>query len=182
MSADPLAMTCPAPLRGGDTVLLGHGSGGQLMAELLADLVPMLGAEGQDDAATVHMPSADVVISTDAFVVTPRFFPGGDIGSLAVHGTVNDVAMMGARPVAISLAYIIEEGLPMAELREITASVARAAQEAGVRVVTGDTKVVGRGAADGLYVVTTGIGSPIPGAAVSSRNGSPGDAVLISGP
>jgi hydrogenase expression/formation protein HypE len=90
--------------------------------------------------------------------------------------------MMGARPVAISLAYIIEEGLPMAELREITASVARAAQVAGVRVVTGDTKVVGRGAADGLYVVTTGLGTLIAGAAVSSRNGSPGDAVLISGP
>ncbi|MBO3752752.1 hydrogenase expression/formation protein HypE [Streptosporangiaceae bacterium NEAU-GS5] len=182
MTIDPLAMTCPAPLRGGDTVLLGHGSGGQLMAELLADLVPVLGAEGQDDAATVHMASPDVVISTDAFVVTPRFFPGGDIGSLAVHGTVNDVAMMGARPVAISLAYVIEEGLPMAELREVTASVARAAAAAGVRVVTGDTKVVGRGAADGLYLVTTGIGTPIPGAAVSARHGAPGDAVLISGP
>jgi hydrogenase expression/formation protein HypE len=182
MSIDPLAITCPAPLRTGDTVLLGHGSGGQLMAELLADLLPTLGVQGDDDAALVHLASPDVVVSTDAFVVTPRFFPGGDIGALAVHGTVNDVAMMGARPVALSLAYIIEEGLPMAELRAITASVAGAATAAGVRVVTGDTKVVGRGAADGLYVVTTGIGTPIPGADVAARNGTPGDAVLISGP
>ncbi|MDF5755233.1 hydrogenase expression/formation protein HypE [Spongiactinospora sp. TRM90649] len=179
---DPLAATCPAPLTETTHVLLGHGSGGRLMAELLADLGPILGTATDDDAAVVAMGREEVVVSTDSFVVTPRFFPGGDIGSLAVHGTVNDVAMMGARPVALSLAYIIEEGLPIDELRRLTASVAKAAAEAGVRVVTGDTKVVGRGAADGLYITTTGFGLRLPQADCCGANGEPGDAVLLSGP
>lgn len=179
---DPIAATCPAPLAENERVLLGHGSGGQLMAELLADLTPRLGAPALEDAALVTTGAPEVVMSTDGFVVTPRFFPGGDIGSLAVHGTVNDVAMMGAAPVALSLAYIVEEGLPLDELRRVTSSAAEAARACGVRVVTGDTKVVGRGAADGLYVTTTGIGVLLPGAAPSATRGRPGDAVLLSGP
>ncbi|NJP88721.1 hydrogenase expression/formation protein HypE [Nonomuraea sp. FMUSA5-5] len=181
-SFDPVAATCPVPLAENERVLLGHGSGGQLMAELLADLTPRLGAGALEDAAIVATGAPEVVMSTDGFVVTPRFFPGGDIGSLAVHGTVNDLAMRGAVPVALSLAYIVEEGLPLDELRRVTASVARAAQACDVRVVTGDTKVVGRGAADGLYVTTTGIGVRLPGAHVAAAGGRPGDAVLLSGP
>ncbi|MCK2217320.1 hydrogenase expression/formation protein HypE [Actinomadura sp. ATCC 31491] len=179
---DPLAATCPAPLTEDERVLLGHGSGGRLMAELLADLTPRLGAPATEDAALVTTGAPEIVVSTDGFVVTPRFFPGGDIGSLAVHGTVNDLAMRGAVPVALTLAYIVEEGLPLEELRRVTASVAAAARACDVPVVTGDTKVVGRGAADGLYVTTTGVGVRLPGAHVSAAGGRPGDAVLLSGP
>ncbi|WP_240197800.1 hydrogenase expression/formation protein HypE [Nonomuraea lactucae] len=152
------------------------------MAELLADLTPRFGVPVLEDAALVTTGSPEVVMSTDGFVVTPRFFPGGDIGSLAVHGTVNDLAMMGAVPIALSLAYIVEEGLPLEELRRVTSSVAEAARACGVRIVTGDTKVVGKGAADGLYVTTTGIGIRLPGAAPAAANGRPGDVVLLSGP
>ena len=182
LTTDPVAATCPLPLAENERVLLGHGSGGQLMAELLADLTPRLHGSALDDAAIVPTGAPEVVLSTDGFVVTPRFFPGGDIGSLAVHGTVNDVAMMGATPLALSLAYIVEEGLPLDELRRVTSSVATAAAACGVRVVTGDTKVVGRGAADGLFVTTTGIGVRLPGACVSAVQGEPGDVVLLSGP
>ncbi|MEV1249406.1 hydrogenase expression/formation protein HypE [Nonomuraea sp. NPDC049750] len=179
---DPIAATCPTPLAENERVLLGHGSGGQLMAELLADLAPRLGAPAIEDAAVVTTGAPQVVMSTDGFVVTPRFFPGGDIGSLAVYGTVNDLAMMGAVPVALSLAYIVEEGLPLDELRRVTSSVAQAARACGVRVVTGDTKVVGKGAADGIYVTTTGIGVRLPDAAPAAANGRPGDVILLSGP
>jgi hydrogenase expression/formation protein HypE len=181
---DPLAITCPTPHAETERVLLGHGSGGQLMAELLRDVItPALGGGGVlEDAAVVHVGTTQVVFSTDSFVVTPRFFPGGDIGSLAVHGTVNDVAMRGATPVALSVAYVLEEGLPMTELRRITASVATAAQAAGVPVVTGDTKVVERGSADGIYLTTTGIGVRPPGVDPSAAKCRPGDVVLVSGP
>lgn len=179
---DPIAATCPAPLAENERVLLGHGSGGQLMAELLADLAPRLGAAMIEDAAIVATGAPEVVMSTDAFVVTPRFFPGGDIGSLAVHGTVNDLAMRGAAPIALSVAFIVEEGLPLDELRRVTSSIAGAARACGVPLATGDTKVVGRGAADGLYVTTTGIGVRLPGAEVSATRGRPGDVVLLSGP
>ena len=175
--------SCPLPRVETERVLLGHGSGGQLMAELLGTVItPGLLAPGPaEDAAIVPLAGTSAVLSTDSFVVTPRFFPGGDIGSLAVHGTINDVAMRGAMPVALCLAYIVEEGFPIDELRRITASVAAAARAAGVPVVTGDTKVVGRGAADGIYVTTTGLGVPLPGTDVSAANGRPGDAVLLSG-
>jgi hydrogenase expression/formation protein HypE len=181
---DPLAMTCPAPRAETERVLLGHGSGGQLMAELLRDVItPALGGGGVlEDAAVVEIGSTQVVFSTDSFVVTPRFFPGGDIGSLAVHGTINDIAMRGAEPVALSVAYVLEEGLPMTELRRITASVAAAAHAAGVPVVTGDTKVVERGGADGIYLTTTGIGVRTPGVDPSAAHCRPGDVVLVSGP
>ncbi|TYB43909.1 hydrogenase expression/formation protein HypE [Actinomadura chibensis] len=181
---DPTALSCPAPAAETERVLLGHGSGGRLMAELLHDVIAAeLGADRvTEDAAVVDTGTAEVVTSTDSFVVTPRFFPGGDIGSLAVHGTVNDLAMRGARPVALTLAYIIEEGLPLAELRAVTASAARAAGLVGVPIVSGDTKVVPRGAADGLYVTTAGVGVRRLDAAPSAARGRPGDAVLLSGP
>jgi hydrogenase expression/formation protein HypE len=187
---DPLALTCPAPPHETERVLLGHGSGVRLMAELLADLIgPELELTGPaEDGAIVHLgadvesAAGEVVMSTDSFVVTPLVFPGGDIGELAVNGTVNDLAMMGARPIAICVAYIVEEGLPLADLRALTASVRRAAKAAGVRVVAGDTKVVGKGAADGLYITTTGLGVRPPHARISAANARPGDVVLISGP
>jgi len=115
-------------------------------------------------------------------VVSPLFFPGGDIGALAVHGTVNDLAMMGATPLALTVAYIIEEGFPLNDLRRIVTSVGRAATAAGVPVVAGDTKVVPRGAADGIFLTTSGIGRRLPGARVSAAFARPGDSVLISGP
>ncbi|MFE2752314.1 hydrogenase expression/formation protein HypE [Actinosynnema sp. NPDC059335] len=176
--------SCPLPVAETERVLLGHGSGGQLMAELLAEVItPELGGDGPlEDAAVITAAGADLVFSTDGFVVTPRFFPGGDIGSLAVHGTVNDLAMRGARPVALSLAYVLEEGLPVPELRRITRSAAEAARAVGVPIVTGDTKVVGRGAADGVYVTTTGVGVRWGDACPSAAGGAAGDVVLLSGP
>ncbi|MFI0411797.1 hydrogenase expression/formation protein HypE [Actinomadura sp. 3N508] len=181
---DPTTLSCPAPAAETERVLLGHGSGGRLMAELLREVIAAELGTGPiaEDAAVVDTGTAQVVTSTDSFVVTPRFFPGGDIGSLAVHGTINDLAMRGARPIALTLAYIIEEGLPLDELRAITASAARAAASAGAPIVTGDTKVVQRGAADGVYVTTTGLGVRHLRAAPSATQGRPGDLVLLSGP
>ncbi|GGM68202.1 hydrogenase expression/formation protein HypE [Dactylosporangium sucinum] len=185
-AVDPARAACPAPPHETERVLLGHGSGGRLSAELLGHvLLPALGAPPDavaEDAAVVTVAGAELVLTTDAFVVDPLVFPGGDIGRLAVHGTVNDLAMMGAAPVALALAYIIEEGFPIADLRRHTASAGAAAAEAGVRIATGDTKVVGRGAADGLYVTTTGLGRRLPGARMSAGAARPGDAVLLSGP
>jgi hydrogenase expression/formation protein HypE len=184
--SDPLAATYPVPLAEIERVLVGHGSGGQLSAALIADLlIPALGGAAPagplEDAALVAVDGLDLIVSTDAFVVSPLFFPGGDIGTLAVHGTVNDVAMRGALPVALTVAYVIEEGFPLADLGRVAESVGAAARSASVPVVTGDTKVVGRGAADGLFVVTTGLGHRLPGAQISAGNAAPGDAVLISG-
>jgi hydrogenase expression/formation protein HypE len=184
---DPLQATCPAPRAEIERVLLGHGSGGQLSAALIADLlVPALGTAAPkgplEDAAVVDVGGLGVVMSTDAFVVSPLFFPGGDIGSLAVHGTINDVAMRGARPIALAVAYVIEEGFPLPDLRRVVASVGAAARGAGVPVVTGDTKVVGRGAADGLFITTTGIGRMLAGVRPSAASARIGDAVVLSGP
>jgi hydrogenase expression/formation protein HypE len=184
---DPLAASCPVPRAETERVLLGHGSGGQLSAELISDLlVPALGsaapAGALEDAALVAVDGVDLAVSTDAFVVSPLFFPGGDIGALAVHGTVNDLAMRASMPVALTVAYVLQEGFPLADLRRVAASVGAAARAAGVPVVTGDTKVVGRDAADGLYLVTTGIGRRLPDAAPTAAGAKPGDAVLLSGP
>ncbi|WP_128378741.1 hydrogenase expression/formation protein HypE [Streptomyces cavernae] len=186
-AVDPLRATCPLPRAETEHVLLGHGSGGQLSAGLLRDLIlPGLGAASPagpaQDAAVLKLGDRELVMSTDSFVVSPLFFPGGDIGSLAVHGTVNDVAMMGAEPFALSAAFVIEEGFPLDVLRRVTESIGRAATAAGVPVVTGDTKVVGRGAADGLFVNTTGLGLRLPGAMPSADGARPGDAVVLSGP
>ena len=184
---DPMELSCPVPIPEVERVLLGHGSGGQLSAALMRDLIgPALGASGAtgplNDAAIVEVAGQRLAFTTDSFVVSPLVFPGGDIGELAVNGTVNDLAMMGATPIALSLAYVIEEGLPFEELRSITASVGRAAARAGVPIVTGDTKVVGRGAADGLFVNTAGIGLVEPGVTVGADQARPGDVVILSGP
>ncbi|MBI3484577.1 MAG: hydrogenase expression/formation protein HypE [Acidobacteria bacterium] len=168
-----------------DTILLGHGSGGKLSAELLRDIFlpafrnPAL--ERLDDQAIVSINGQRLAFTTDSFVVKPLFFPGGDIGSLAVHGTVNDLAMGGAQPLFLSAAFIIEEGFSIEQLRRIVASLQDAAAAAGVAVVTGDTKVVDKGSGDGLFVNTTGIGVVPDGVSLSSNQARPGDAVLLSG-
>jgi len=184
---DPANLACPAPIPERARVLLGHGSGGRLSAALMHDVIgPALAAAAPagplNDAAIVDVGGRRLAFTTDSFVVSPLEFPGGDIGELAVFGTVNDLAMMGAQPLALSLAYVIEEGLPIDDLRKVTESVARAAARAGVNVVTGDTKVVGRGAADGLFVNTSGIGLVAPGVAVAADRAAAGDVVILSGP
>lgn len=178
-------LTCPAPLPARDQVLLGHGSGGKLSAELLhrvflpAFANPALNR--LDDQAVVEVQGLRLAFTTDSFVVKPLIFPGGDIGSLAVHGTINDLAMGGARPLFLSAAFIIEEGLPMETLRTVTESLRRAAEAAGVSVVTGDTKVVEKGSGDGLFINTSGIGVVEQGVQLSADQARPGDAVLLSG-
>jgi hydrogenase expression/formation protein HypE len=164
---------------------MSHGAGGKAMAQLVAELFaaafdnPWL-AQGNDQAV-FEPPPGRLVLSTDSYVVSPLFFPGGDIGSLAVHGTVNDLAMAGARPLHLTAGFILEEGLPLAELRRIVLSMARAARAAGVAIVTGDTKVVERGKADRVFINTAGVGVVPPGVAPSGDRARPGDAILVSG-
>ncbi len=183
VSFDGLA--CPLPLADHPTVQMAHGGGGRMSQQLIDGLFvkafdnPVLGA--LHDGATLELGGARLAFSTDSFVIRPLFFPGGDIGSLAVHGTVNDVAMCGARPLVISAAYILEEGFPMADLWRITRSMQQAAAAAGVRVVTGDTKVVDRGKGDGVYINTSGLGLLADGIEISPRRARPGDAVIVSG-
>ena len=186
MSTKTIAeITCPAPLPVKDTILLGHGSGGKLSAELVRDIFlpslqnPVLAR--LDDQAIVNIRGQRLAFTTDSFVVQPLFFPGGDIGSLAVHGTVNDLAMGGAKPLFLSAAFIIEEGFSIEQLRRIVKSMHRAAADAGVEVVTGDTKVVEKGKGDGLFVTTTGIGLVRDGIDLSADRARPGDKVLLSG-
>ncbi len=168
-----------------DLVLLGHGSGGKLSHELLDKLiVPILSGieqREQNDAAVLAAVSGRLAFTTDSYVVDPIFFPGGNIGSLAIHGTVNDLAMAGACPLAISVGLIIEEGLAVSELTTILMSMRAAADSARVRIVTGDTKVVPRGKADKLFVNTSGIGVIAEGVEISGSNAQPGDKILISG-
>jgi hydrogenase expression/formation protein HypE len=179
-------LACPVPLPAKDTVLLGHGSGGKLSAELVRDVFlpafnnPILAR--LDDQAIVQVNGSCLAFTTDSFVVKPLFFPGGDIGSLAVHGTVNDLAMGGAQPLFLSAAFIIEEGLPIEDLRRVVASLQEAARRAGVSVVTGDTKVVEKGSGDGLFINTSGIGLVPPGVELSADRARPGDRILLNGP
>lgn len=179
-------MSCPAPLSAHDTVLLGHGSGGKLTAELVRDIFlpafqnPALSR--LDDQAIVNINGSRIAVTTDSFVVKPLFFPGGDIGSLAVHGTVNDLAMGGAQPLFLSAAFIIEEGLPMDVLRRVVSSMEQAADACGVKVITGDTKVVEKGSGDGLFINTTGIGLAPEGIEMSANRAQAGDKILLSGP
>lgn len=167
-----------------DKVLLDYGSGGRASHRFVIELFfKHLGNDilaRMDDAAVLAL-SGPVAMSTDSFVVDPIFFPGGDIGSLAVHGTVNDVAMMGARPLYLTCGFILEEGLPMADLERIVASMGQAARAAGVRIVAGDTKVVPRGAADKIFINTTGLGELLVDPAPSGHRAAVGDAVLVSG-
>lgn len=164
---------------------MSHGSGGRASAQLIEELfVRYLNNEWlqqANDQAQFPVVDGQMVMSTDAHVVSPLFFPGGDIGSLSVHGTINDVAMAGARPLYLSASFILEEGLPLSDLQKIVQSMATAAQAAGVPVVTGDTKVVERGKGDGVFITTTGIGVVPPGVRISGDLARPGDAILLSG-
>ena len=180
---------CPLPTLSHTHVLLGHGSGGKLTAELIDQLFlpafrnPFL--ERLDDDAVFSVDRSSevrIAFTTDSFVVSPLFFPGGDIGRLAVNGTVNDLAMSGAEPLYLSAGFILEEGFPMEDLRRIVLSMAEASTKAGVAIVTGDTKVVQRGKADGLFINTTGIGVIRQHVNISAWNAQPGDKVLLSGP
>jgi hydrogenase expression/formation protein HypE len=184
--------TCPVPQSRYDHILLGHGSGGQLTADLIQRLfVPGFGNDvlaALEDQAIVSLPGsangvagARLAFTTDSFVVRPLFFPGGDIGKLAVHGTVNDLAVGGARPLFLSAAFILEEGLALEDLKRIVASMRAACEEAGVALVTGDTKVVDRGKGDQVFITTSGIGLVPPGRSLSIHNARPGDRILVSG-
>jgi hydrogenase expression/formation protein HypE len=184
--------TCPVPRSRYDHILLGHGSGGQLTADLIGQLfVPAFGNDilaALEDQATVSLGTGNngvkaprLAFTTDSFVVRPIFFPGGDIGKLAVHGTVNDLAVGGARPLFLSAAFILEEGLALADLRRIVASMKVACDEAGVALVTGDTKVVDRGKGDQVFITTSGIGVVPEGRSLSISAARPGDRILVSG-
>jgi hydrogenase expression/formation protein HypE len=164
---------------------LSHGAGGRAMAQLIAEIFlpafdnPWLAAG--DDQAVIAPPPGRLAVTTDGYVVSPLFFPGGDIGSLAVHGTINDLAMSGARPLHLTASYIIEEGFPLADLKRVADSMGQAARAAGVAIVAGDTKVVERGKADGLFIATAGVGVVPDGLDLSGANARPGDVVLLSG-
>jgi hydrogenase expression/formation protein HypE len=178
--------TCPLPLRDYPAITLGHGGGGKLSAELLEHLFlpafhPTDNPAVPGDAALLEIAGVRLAFSTDSFVVRPLFFPGGCIGELAVNGTVNDLAMMGATPLYLSAAFILEEGLSLDTLGSIATRMGVAAQVAGVTLVTGDTKVVERGHGDGLFINTTGIGLIPDGVQISPERASPGDVVLVSG-
>ncbi len=167
------------------TVDMSHGAGGRAMAQLIAEVFQRhlnndLLAQCNDQALFMP-PAGRLVISTDGHVISPLFFPGGDIGCLSVHGTLNDVAMAGARPLYLAAGFILEEGFPLSDLVRIVESMARAANDAGVPVVTGDTKVVERGKGDGVFITTTGIGVVPDGILISGERARPGDAILISG-
>ena len=191
-----LGWTCPRPLQNYPTIVMGHGAGGGMMADLIENLfAPAFDNEwlGQMGDSTVIELSAvsgqpvpgtsqgQLAFTTDSFVVSPLFFPGGNIGELAVYGTVNDLAMRGAKPLFLSAGFILEEGLPMQTLGEIVTAMARACKKAGVKVATGDTKVVQRGHGDGIYINTSGLGVIPAGVDIGPANARPGDVVLVSG-
>ncbi len=180
--------TCPIPLKNYPTIVMGHGAGGKMMNDLIAHLFAplfdndLLGQMGDSTALDLApLKGGRWAFSTDSFVVSPIIFPGGDIGDLAVNGTVNDIAMSGAKPLYLSAGFILEEGLPMDTLGQIAASMALAAREAGVQVVAGDTKVVNKGHGDGIYINTSGFGIIPDGVNISAKNAHPGDVILVSG-
>jgi hydrogenase expression/formation protein HypE len=181
-----MSLSCPLPITATDRILLGHGSGGKMTAELLARcFLPAFRNEyldRLDDGAVLDVGGARLAFTTDSYVVTPLFFPGGDIGELAVNGTVNDLAAAGSRPLYLSAAFILEEGFGLLELERIAASMRMAAEAAGVLLVTGDTKVVDRGKADGCFINTTGIGLVEHTRLISADRARPGDVVVLSGP
>lgn len=185
MSQEQLAFQCPIPIHEYPTILLAHGGGGRLTQMLIERMFwptfrnPAL--ETLHDGAVLEVEGARLAFTTDSFVVSPLFFPGGDIGGLAVNGTINDLAMCGARPLYLSLGLILEEGFPMQDLWRVVRSIQKAAQGAGVEVATGDTKVVDRGKGDGVFINTTGLGLISPGINISPLQARPGDVVLISG-
>ena len=177
--------TCPVPLSQYPHVLMAHGGGGKLMHQLIGKMFlsafnnPLL--ETQHDSTVVEWTGKKLAFTTDSYVVRPIFFPGGDIGSMSVHGTVNDLAMSGARPLYLSSAFILEEGLPMETLWRVVCSMRDAAQHCGVQIITGDTKVVDKGKGDGLFINTAGIGIIEHEQTIAPQNVRPGDGVLVSG-
>ena len=177
-------VSCPAP-REPETIQLAHGGGGRRMRRLIDEvfLRAFAGAprEPLHDSALVALAADSVAFTTDSYVVSPLFFPGGDIGTLAFYGTVNDLAAAAARPICLSAAFILEEGLPLATLERVVASMQRAAERAGVRIVTGDTKVVDRGKGDGVFITTSGVGVVYAKAAMSPARVADADAILLSG-
>jgi hydrogenase expression/formation protein HypE len=185
--------SCPLPLRDHDRIVLGHGGGGRLSAELVEHLfLPAFAADGGDDlpadkpelhdSAMIPAAGARLAFSTDSYVVRPLFFPGGCIGDLAVNGTVNDVAMSGAQPLALSTGFILEEGLELEVLGRVAEAMGAAARAAGVRLATGDTKVVDAGHGDGLFINTSGVGVIPDGVDIRPSRATPGDVVIVSGP
>lgn len=184
-AVDITGAVCPVPLAHKDQIVMGHGSGGKMGADLIVKTFlpafdnPALRAG--DDGAVLDLPVGRIAISTDSHVVAPLFFAGGDIGHLSVCGTVNDVAMMGAKPLYLTAGFILEEGLPLETLQRVVASMKVAAEEAGVQIVCGDTKVVQRGKADGLYINTTGVGIIAPGVEIGGSKARVGDVVILSG-
>ncbi len=178
-------ITCPVPLGNGRRILLAHGGGGRLTRDLVENVfVPAFRNDALavlHDSAVLERPSGALAFTTDSFVVHPLFFPGGDVGRLAVNGTVNDLAMSGARPLYLSLGFILEEGLAVDDLTRVVASIQEAAREASVAVVAGDTKVVERGKGDGLFITSSGVGVVVAKRPVTPSEVRPGDAVLVSG-
>ena len=177
--------SCPVPIFEHKNIVLGHGSGGKLTSELIEKVFlpafanPLL--DKLDDQAVFQINGARLAFTTDSFVVSPIFFPGGDIGSLAINGTVNDLAMSGARPLYIAAAFILEEGLPAEDLRRVVNSMGASARQAGVQLVTGDTKVVNRGKGDQIFITTTGIGVIERDVNISADRARPGDKIILSG-
>jgi hydrogenase expression/formation protein HypE len=178
-------LVCPAPFPAGDRILLAHGGGGKLTNQLIEKVfLPQFSnpaLNSRHDGAVVEIAGVRLAFTTDSYVVRPMLFPGGNIGDLAVNGTVNDLAMCGARPLYLSSAFILEEGLPMDVLVTVVASMRDAAQRAGVSLVTGDTKVVDRGKGDGIFVNTAGIGVVEHGVEIGPHRVEPGDAIIVSG-
>jgi len=185
IAVDLLGAVCPTPIFNHKQIVLGHGSGGKLTSELIQKVfVPAFNNDylsRLDDQAVLQLNGSRVAFTTDAFVVTPIFFPGGDIGRLAINGTVNDLAMSGAKPLYIAAAFILEEGLATEELQRVVNSMSAAAREANVLLVTGDTKVVNRGKGDKLFITTTGLGLVDPSIQISADRALPGDKILLSG-
>ena len=180
-----LGWTCPRPLQNYPTIVMGHGAGGKMMADLIEHLfAPAFDNEWlaqMGDATALDLPAGKTAFTTDSFVVSPLFFPGGNIGELAVYGTVNDLAMRGAKPLYLSAGFILEEGLPMERLGNIVTAMAAACKKAGVKIATGDTKVVQKGHGDGIYINTSGLGVIPAGVDIGPANAKPGDVVLVSG-
>jgi hydrogenase expression/formation protein HypE len=178
-----VALACPTPTRRYETVVMGHGSGGQMTRVLIDEVfAPAFGMSGiLSDGAILPELHGRLATSTDSFVVKPTFFPGGNVGSLAVHGTVNDLAVSGARPLYLTAGFILEEGFPIADLIRVVTSMADAAQEAGIQIVAGDTKVVERGHGDGVYINTSGVGVLEVEPAPSPERLHPGDVLIVNG-
>ncbi|MGB3011338.1 MAG: hydrogenase expression/formation protein HypE [Mycobacterium sp.] len=181
---DPTNWVCPLPLRETTRIVMGHGGGGILSEELIENLfLPAFGTAGgvSRDSAVLDIGAARIALTTDSYVVNPLFFPGGNIGDLAVHGTINDLACSGAQPLGLTAGFILEEGLEMEVLGAVAHAMGRAAAAAGVPIVTGDTKVVGKGSADGLFINTAGVGVVPAGLRIGPEQARPGDHIIVSG-